>query len=415
MLKRVVITGLGTINPLGHNVETFWEQIINGKSGAAAIKRFDASLFRTKFACEIKDYDAAAFLDRTEIKRTDLFTQYALIASDQAIADSGFNKELIDPFDIGVIWGSGQGGMETFEEQVTEYVLGGRQPRFSPFFVSKLIANMASGMISIRNGFMGINFTTVSACATSNTAIMDAYNYIRLGMARIVVTGGSEAPITPASVGGFCAMKAMSSKNDDPEHACRPFDVSRDGFVMGEGAGALVLEEYEHAVKRGAKIYGEVTGAAMTADAYHMTATHPEGAGAAKAMALALQQAGLNIGKVDYLNLHATSTPVGDLSELKAVLDLTRNEKHKMQLSATKSMTGHLLGAAGAIEAIICLLAIRDGIVPPTINTTEVDPGVPQNLNLVLNESVSTPVKVAMSNTFGFGGHNATVVFAGLN
>ena len=415
MLKRVVITGLGTINPLGHNVETFWEQIINGKSGAAAIKRFDASLFRTKFACEIKDYDAAAFLDRTEIKRTDLFTQYALIASDQAIADSGFNKELIDPFDIGVIWGSGQGGMETFEEQVTEYVLGGRQPRFSPFFVPKLIANMTSGMISIRNGFMGINFTTVSACATSNTAIMDAYNYIRLGMARIIVTGGSEAPITPASVGGFCAMKAMSSKNDDPEHACRPFDVSRDGFVMGEGAGALVLEEYEHAVKRGAKIYGEVTGAAMTADAYHMTATHPEGAGAAKAMALALQQAGLNIGKVDYLNLHATSTPVGDLSELKAVLDLARNEKHKMQLSATKSMTGHLLGAAGAIEAIICLLAIRDGIVPPTINTTDVDPGVPQNLNLVLNESISTPVKVAMSNTFGFGGHNATVVFAGLN
>lgn len=415
MLKRVVITGLGTINPLGHDVETFWEQIIKGKSGAAAIKRFDASLFRTKFACEIKDYNATNFLDRADIKRTDLFTQYALIASDQAIADSGFNKDLIDPFDIGVIWGSGQGGMETFEEQVTEYVVGERQPRFSPFFVPKLIANMASGMISIRNGFMGINFTTVSACATSNTAIMDAYNYIRLGMARIIITGGSEAPITPASVGGFCAMKAMSTRNDAPEQACRPFDASRDGFVMGEGAGALVLEEYEHAVKRGAKIYGEVTGAAMTADAYHMTATHPEGAGASKAMGLALEQAGLQISDVDYLNLHATSTPVGDLSELKAVLNLTRNEKLKLQLSATKSMTGHLLGAAGAIEAIICLLAIRDGIVPPTINTTEVDPGVPESLNLVLKESLSTPVRVAMSNTFGFGGHNATVVFSGLN
>ena len=415
MLKRVVITGLGTINPLGHDVDTFWEQIISGQSGAADISRFDASRFRTRFACEIKDYHASAFLDKADIKRTDLFTQYALIASDQAIADSGFDRNAIDPFDIGVIWGSGQGGMDTFEEQVTEYALGDGQPRFSPFFVPKLIANMASGMISIRNGFMGINFTTVSACATSNTAIMDAFNYIRLGMAKIIITGGSEAPVTPASVGGFCSMKAMSARNEDPAHACRPFDVSRDGFVMGEGAGALVLEDYDHAVKRGARIYGEITGAAMTADAYHMTATHPEGAGAAKAMELALGQAGLTIGEIDYLNLHATSTPVGDLSELKAVLRLTKNEKHKLKLSATKSMTGHLLGAAGAIEAIICLLSIRDGIVPPTINTVTVDPGVPESLDLVLKESRSLPVNVAMSNTFGFGGHNATVIFSRLN
>lgn len=415
MLKRVVITGMGTINPLGHDVKTFWERIIKGKSGAANISRFDASRFRTRFACEIKDYAASAFLDKADIKRTDLFTQYALIASDQAIADSGFDKTVIDPFDIGVIWGSGQGGMDTFEEQVTEYALGDGQPRFSPFFVPKLIANMASGMISIRNGFMGINFTTVSACATSNTAIMDAFNYIRLGMAKIIITGGSEAPVTSASVGGFCSMKAMSTRNDDPEHACRPFDISRDGFVMGEGAGALVLEDYDHAISRGARIYGEITGAAMTADAYHMTATHPEGAGAAKAMELALAQANMSISDVDYLNLHATSTPVGDLSELKAILRLTKGERHKLLLSATKSMTGHLLGAAGSIEAIICLLAIRDGIVPPTINTENVDPGVPASLGLVLKESRQAPVRTAMSNTFGFGGHNATVVFSAMN
>ncbi len=411
MLHRVVITGIGALTPIGHDVPTFWQNIIAGQSGAATIARFDASLFRTHFACELKDFTASAYLSHGDIKRTDRFTQYALIASDQAIKDSGFDFQKMDPFDVGVIWGSGQGGMETFEEQVTEYVLGNGQPRFSPFFVPKLIANMASGMISLRNGYMGINYTTVSACATSNTALMDAFTYIRLGKAKIIVSGGSEAPITPASFGGFSAMKAMSTRNDEPTTASRPFDVHRDGFIMGEGAGALILEEYEHAVKRGAHIYGEITGASMTADAYHMTATHPEGLGALKAMQLALDESGITIADVDYLNTHATSTPVGDLSEIKAVTKLTNNEKTKLHISATKSMTGHLLGAAGAIEAIICLLAMRDSVIPATINTTELDPAIPAQLNIVLGEPVSTPVNVTMSNTFGFGGHNGIVVF----
>ncbi len=411
MLHRVVITGIGALTPIGHDVPTFWQNIVAGQSGAATITRFDASLFRTHFACELKDFTASSYLSHGDIKRTDRFTQYALIAADQAIKDSGFDFQKMDPFDVGVIWGSGQGGMETFEEQVTEYVLGNGQPRFSPFFVPKLIANMASGMISLRNGYMGINYTTVSACATSNTALMDAFTYIRLGKAKIIVSGGSEAPITPASFGGFSAMKAMSTRNDEPATASRPFDVNRDGFIMGEGAGALILEEYEHAVKRGAHIYGEITGASMTADAYHMTATHPEGLGALKAMQLALDESEITIADVDYLNTHATSTPVGDLSEIKAVTKLTNNEKTKLHISATKSMTGHLLGAAGAIEAIICLLAMRDSVIPPTINTTELDPAIPSQLNIVLGESLSTPVNVTMSNTFGFGGHNGIVVF----
>ncbi|MGF7041242.1 beta-ketoacyl-ACP synthase II [Mucilaginibacter lappiensis] len=411
MLKRVVVTGLGALTPLGNKVKDFWENVVAGKSGAARITHFDPSLFRTQFACELKDFNASDFLDRADLKRTDPFTQYALVASDEAIKDSGFEFNTMDPFDVGVIWGSGQGGMETFEEQVTGYVQGDGHPRFSPFFVPKLITNMASGMISIRNGYMGINYTTVSACATSNTAIMDAFNYIRLGKAKIIITGGSEAPITPASFGGFSSMKAMSARNDDPQAASRPFDVNRDGFVMGEGAGALVLEEYEHAVKRGAFIYGEVRGAAMTADAYHMTSTHPEGLGAAKGMQLALQEAGAAITDVDYLNMHATSTHVGDLSELKAILALTKGEKNKIQIGATKSMTGHLLGAAGAIEAIISLLAMRDSIIPPTINTTTLDPAVPHSLNIVLNEAIDYQVNLTMSNTFGFGGHNGIVVF----
>ncbi|WP_040299267.1 beta-ketoacyl-ACP synthase II [Arcticibacter svalbardensis] len=414
MLNRVVITGLGALTPLGNNIATFWENIIAGKSGAARITRFDPSLFRTQFACELKDFNAADFLDRTEIKRTDPFTQYALVASDEAIKDSGFDLNKMDPFDVGVIWGTGQGGMETFEEQVEAYALGDGHPRFSPFFVPKLIANMSSGMISIRNGYMGINYTTVSACATSNTAIMDAYNYIRLGKAKIIITGGSEAPITAASVGGFSSMKAMSTQNDAPEQASRPFDVDRDGFVMAEGAGALVLEDYEHAISRGAHIYGELTGAAMTSDAYHMTSTHPEGIGAAKAMQLALQEAGISINEVDYLNMHATSTHVGDISEIKALLSLTGNNKTNMMISATKSMTGHLLGAAGAIEAIICLLSIRDQVIPPTINTENLDPIIPESLNIVLKETIDHKVKVAMSNTFGFGGHNGIVLFQSL-
>lgn len=411
MLNRVVVTGLGALTPLGNNVKTFWKNIVNGKSAAARITHFDPSLFRTQFACELRDLNVAEHLERAEIKRTDPFTQYALIASDEAIKDSGFNLAELDPFEVGVIWGTGQGGMATFEEQVTEYALGDGHPRFSPFFVPKLLANMASGMISIRNGYMGVNYTPVSACATSNTAIMDAFNYIRLGKAKIIITGGSEAPITPASFGGFSSMKAMSARNDDPQHASRPFDVDRDGFVMGEGAGALVLEDYEHAIKRGAHIYGEVTGAAMTADAYHMTATHPEGLGAARAMQMALKESGISIADVDYLNMHATSTPVGDLSEIKALLAVSNNADLKMQISSTKSMTGHLLGAAGAIEAIISLLSIRDQIIPPTINTEVLDPAIPKNLNIVLKESINHKVKVAMSNTFGFGGHNGIVIF----
>lgn len=411
MLHQVVITGIGALTPIGHGVATFWQNVVAGQSGAAPITRFDAHLFRTQFACELKEYKATAYLSHADIKRTDRFTQYALIAADEAIADSGFEVQQMDPFDIGVIWGSGKGGMETFEEQVTGYVEGHQQPRFSPFFAPKLIANMASGMISIRHGLMGINYTTVSACSTSNTALMDAFTYIRLGKAKIIVSGGSEAPITPASVGGFSAMKALSTRNEDPAHACCPFDVHRDGFVMGEGAGALVLEELEHARQRGATIYGELVGAAMTADAYHMTATHPEGVGAAKAMQLALAEAGLDIQAVDYLNMHATSTPVGDLSEIKAIQRLAGSQTLKLKISATKSMTGHLLGAAGAIEAIICLLAMRDGVIPPTINTTQLDPAIPAGLSVVLGEPIQASVKTAMSNTFGFGGHNGIVVF----
>jgi 3-oxoacyl-[acyl-carrier-protein] synthase II len=317
----------------------------------------------------------------------------------------------MDPFDIGVIWGSGQGGMQTFEDQVKEFATGDGTPRFSPFFVSKLIANMASGMISIKYGFMGINYATVSACSTSNTAFMDALSYIRLGKAKIIIAGGSEAPITMASVGGFTAMKAMSTRNDDPRSASRPFDVDRDGFVMGEGAGALVLEEYEHARDRGAHIYAELAGAAMTADAYHMTATHPEGAGAHRAMQDALKDAGITTDEVDYLNVHATSTPVGDISEILAVVKLFGEAPGNLVISATKSMTGHLLGAAGAIEAIACISSIRDGVIPPTINTKHLDPTIPGTLNIQLGEAMELPVNVAMSNTFGFGGHNGIVVF----
>ncbi|WCT14774.1 beta-ketoacyl-ACP synthase II [Mucilaginibacter jinjuensis] len=411
MLKRVVVTGLGALTPIGNDVKSFWQNIVAGKSGASRITKFDPSLFRSQVACELKDFNAADFIDRADLKRTDSFTQYAFVATDEAIKDSGFDFSKMDPFDVGVIWGSGQGGMETFEEQVTGYATGDGHPRFNPFFIPKMLVNMASGMVSLRNGYMGINYTTVSACATSNTAIMDAFNYIRLGKAKIIVTGGSEAPITQASFGGFSSMKAMSTNNTDPEHASRPFDVNRDGFVMGEGAGALVLEEYEHAKARGAHIYAEVTGAAMTADAYHMTATHPEGLGAAKAMDLALTESGLTIADVDYLNMHATSTPVGDLSELKAILNLTKGEKNNMQISATKSMTGHLLGAAGAIEAIVCLMSIKDQVIPPTINTEVLDPAIPDSLNIVLKEAISHKVDVTMSNTFGFGGHNGIAVF----
>jgi 3-oxoacyl-[acyl-carrier-protein] synthase II len=410
-MKRVVITGLGALTPIGNNLESFWTSMKEGKSGAARITKFDPGAFRTHFACELKDFDATAYLDRGDIKRTDPFTQYALIASDEAIHDSGIDFNTMDPFDTGVIWGSGQGGMLTFEEQVIEYAEGGRNPRFSPFFIPKLITNMASGMISMRHKLMGINYTTVSACSTSNTALMDAFNYIRWGKAKVIISGGSEAPITEASFGGFSAIKAMSTRNDDPAAASRPFDRDRDGFVMGEGAGALVLEELGHAVKRGAKIYAEVVGAASTADAYHMTATHPEGLGALRGMQLALEDAGLNASDVDYMNAHATSTPVGDISEVKAMQKLFGSGLQKVLVSSTKSMTGHLMGAAGAAEAIACIMAIHDGVIPPTINTQNLDEQIPPDMQIVTGSATDHPVNVAMSNTFGFGGHNGIVLF----
>lgn len=414
-LKRAVITGLGALTPIGNNIADYWKNLTTGISGAARITRFNPERFRTQFACELKDYDPTAWLDRNDIRKTDPFTQYALIAAQQAVDDAKLDFSTMDPFDTGVIWGSGQGGMQTFEEQVKEYTLGGFNPRFNPFFVPKFITNMASGMISIRFGLMGINYTTVSACATSNTAIMDALNYIRLGKAKVIITGGSEAPVTEASIGGFCAMKAMSSRNDDPATASRPFDVTRDGFIMGEGAGALVLEEYEHAIARGAHIYAEVVGASMTADAYHMTATHPEGLGALRAMQNALGEAGLKPEDVDYLNGHATSTPVGDLSEIAAITKLFGEDPKHLSISATKSMTGHLLGAAGAIEAIAAVLSIKHGIIPPTINTTELDKAIPATMPIVLGKAIEKKVRVAMSNTFGFGGHNGIVLFREVN
>ena len=410
-MKRVVITGMGALTPIGKNVPTFWNNLTRGKSGAGRITKFDPSHFRTQIACELKDFDPSLYLDKAEIKRTDPFTQYALVVAGEAIKDSGLDFSGMDPYDAGVIWGSGQGGMLTFEQQVQEYALGDGHPRFSPFFVPKLIANMASGMISIKYGLMGINYTTVSACATSNTAIMDAFNYIRWGKAKVMITGGSEAPITEASVGGFSAMKAMTTRNDDPQGACRPFDTARDGFLMGEGAGALVLEEYEHALRRGARIYAELSGAAMTADAWHMTATHPEGLGASKAMELALQDAGLLPQDVDYLNAHATSTTVGDLSELKAIARLFGADASRLHISATKSITGHLLGAAGAIEAIACVLSIYHSLIPPTINLENPDPEIPEGLRVITGQAIEKEVNVAMSNTFGFGGHNGIVVF----
>lgn len=409
-MKRVVITGLGTINPLGNDVDTFWKSSIEGKSSIGNITRFEASKFRTQIAAEIKDFEPEKYLERNEIKRSDLFTQYALYCASQAIADSGLNLAGIDPFDIGVIWGVGQGGMETFETEVENYVTGNYTPRFSPFFVPRLIVNMASGMISMKFGLQGINYTTVSACATSNTAIMDAFNYIRWGKAKVFVTGGSEAPITPASIGGFSAMKAMSTRNSDPSTSSRPFDQNRDGFVMGEGAGALILEEYEHAQKRGAKIYAELAGASMTADAYHMTSPHPEGIAASKAMQLAMDEAKINAAELDYLNLHATSTLVGDIAELKAV-ERTFKGSENLWVSATKSMTGHLLGAAGAIEAILAIKSIQENIIPPTINIEKLDITIPKDIQIVQKLPMQKDIKTAMSNAFGFGGHNSALVF----
>ncbi|HEY8934558.1 MAG TPA: beta-ketoacyl-ACP synthase II [Cyclobacteriaceae bacterium] len=409
--RRVVVTGLGALTPLGNTAPEFWNNLIEGKSGAALITKFDTTKFKTKFACEVKGYDPLNHFEKTEVKKLDPFAQYALVTATEAINDAAFDMEKLDKTRVGVIWGSGNGGFHTFQQEMIEFGRGDGTPRINPYFIPKVIVDIASGWISIKYGFMGPNFTTVSACATSTTAIIDAMNYIRWGKADVIVTGGSEAAVNEAGIGGFGAMKALSTRNDDPSTASRPFDVDRDGFVMGEGGCALVLEEYEHAKARGAKIYAEVAGGGMSADAYHLTATHPEGLGAMLGMRWALEDAGLKPSDVDYLNPHATSTPVGDLSEMKAVIKLFGEKPDHLHLSATKSATGHLLGGAGAIEALISIKAIHEDIIPPTINTKTVDPEMPQGLNLVIGQKFKKKVNVALSNTFGFGGHNASAVF----
>lgn len=410
-MKRAVITGLGALTPIGNNVPDFWNALINGVSGAAPITRFDTSKYKTRFACEVKNFDPLTVLDKAEVRKNDLFSLFALAAVDEAIKDARLDFDTLDRTRIGVIWGSGQGGMTTFEEQLHEFHKGDGTPRFNPYLIPKMITNIAAGVISIKYNLQGINYGTVSACASSNTAMVDALNYIRWGKANMVITGGSEAPLSPGPFGGFSAMKAMSTRNDDCATASRPFDKDRDGFVMGEGAGALVIEELEHALQRGATIYAELAGGAMTGDAYHLSATHPEGEGAYRAMKLALEDAGLTINDVQYINTHATSTPVGDLSEITAVTRLFGESAPNVKISATKSMTGHLLGGAGAVEGIASVLAIKNGIIPPTINTTELDPKIPAGLGIVTGKAVHHTVNVAMSNTFGFGGHNAIAVF----
>ena len=409
--RRIVITGIGTINPLGHNVEEYFTNLENGVSGAGPITRFDASLFKTQFACEVKNYDAGVHFDRKEVRKYDLYTQYALIATEQAMKDSGLDLEKIDKEMAGVIWASGIGGLETFYQEVKGFVEGGLVPRYSPFFIPKMIADIAAGYISMKYGFMGPNYCTVSACASSNHAMIDAFNYIRLGKADIFITGGSEAAVNPPGVGGFNAMQALSTRNDDPQRASRPFDVSRDGFVLGEGAGALIFEEYEHAKARGAKIYAEVIGGGLSADAYHFTAPHPEGLGARKSMLDAIKDAGIQPTDIDYINTHGTSTPVGDPAEIKGIFATFGDHAYRMNISSTKSMTGHLLGAAGAIEALACIMVLGRGVIPPTINVEERDPEIDPKLNLTLGKAQKRDVKYAMSNTFGFGGHNTTVIF----
>ena len=407
--KRVVITGLGTINPLGNSIEEYWEGLKNGVSGADFITKMNIDLHKTKFACEVKNFDPTDYMERKEVRKYDLYTQYALATSQQAIDDSGLDLELMDRDRAGVIWGAGIGGLQTFYEEVRAYNLD--RPKFNPYFIPKMIANIAGGMISIRYGFRGPNFTTVSACASSSHAMIEALNYIRLGKADIFITGGSEAAINDAGLCGFNSMRALSTRNDDPKTASRPFDKDRDGFVMGEGSGALIFEEYEHAVARGAKIYAEVAGGGMSADAYHMTAPDPEGKGAFLVMKWALEDAGIKPQDIDYINVHGTSTPLGDIAEPKAILKNFGEHAYKMSISSTKSMTGHLLGAAGAIEGIASVLAIQNQLIPPTINHFTDDPEIDSNLDFTFNVSKQRNVKYAMSNTFGFGGHNATVIF----
>lgn len=410
-LKRVVVTGLGAITPIGNNITEFWEGLKNGVSGAATITKFDASKFRTTFACEIKNYDPLKYFDRKEVKKLDLYAQFALICTDEAMNDSGIDLEKINHNKAGVIWGSGIGGIDTLTQEVKEYIKGGEIPKFNPFFIPKMISDIAAGHISMKYNFRGPNFTTVSACASATNAIIDAFNYIRLGKAEIMITGGSEASINEAGLGGFTAMKAVSARNDDPKTASRPFDVDRDGFVMGDGGGAIILEEYEHAVKRGAHIYAEMVGGGLSADAHHLTAPHPEGEGAALVMQNALDDAGLKPEDVDYINVHGTSTPLGDIAEPMAIQKVFKEHAYHLSISATKSMTGHLLGAAGAIEAIASILAIKYGIVPPTINLFNLDPNIDARFDFTPNKAKQRDLKVALSNTFGFGGHNASVIF----
>jgi 3-oxoacyl-[acyl-carrier-protein] synthase II len=410
-LKRVVVTGLGALTPIGNNVAEFWNNLSSGVSGAAPITRFDASKFKTKFACEIKNFDPFTYLDRKEGRKLDPFAQYALISSDEAVKDSGLDLSKINLDRAGVIWGSGIGGLLTFQEEVVGFAKGDGTPRFNPFFIPKMIADLSAGHISIKYGFRGPNFVTVSACASSTNSLVDAFNYIRLGKADIFISGGSEAAVTEAGIGGFNAMKALSERNDSPQTASRPFDKDRDGFVLGEGAGALILEELEHARARGARIYAELIGGGMSADAHHITAPHPEGLGAKNVMINALTDANIDASEVDYINVHGTSTPLGDLSETSAIQKVFGEQAYKLNISSTKSMTGHLLGAAGAIEAITSILAIKNQLVPPTINHFTDDESFDPKLNFTFNKAQKRDIRVALSNTFGFGGHNFSVIF----
>ncbi len=412
-MKRVVVTGLGTLSPIGLNIKEYLEGLQKGASGATPITQFDATNFKTRFACELKDFKAEDYLDRREVRRLDKFAQYALISTEEAIRDSGLDQRLdqLDLDRIGVIWGSGIGGLRSLEKEIEAFITGDGTPRYNPFMIPKMIIDIAAGHISIKYGFRGINYGTVSACASSTHAISNAFDFIRLGRNDIIVTGGSEASISKASVGGFNAMKALSTRNDDYLTASRPFDHDRDGFVLGEGGGCLVLEELEHAKKRGAKIYAEIIGGGATADAHHITAPHPEGVGAAKVMRIALKDAQIDAGQVDYINVHGTSTPLGDVAEIKAIQEVFGDQAYRMNISSTKSMIGHLLGAAGALESIACILAINHNFAPPTINHFTDDPNIDPKLNLTFNEAQERTVNVALSNTFGFGGHNASAIF----
>lgn len=413
LLKRVVVTGLGAVTPLGNTVDAYWQSLLKGVSGADYITKFNATKFRTTFACEIKGFDPLNYLEKGQLRRMDLFSHYAIAASDEAIAQAQLQQETLDKDRIGVIWCSGIGGLNTLEEGVKSYLASGgtSNPRFSPFFVPKMILDIASGHISMRNGYRGLNFSVVSACASSTNGLIDAFNYIRLGKADAIVVGGSEAAVTEAGIGGFAAMRALSTRNDDPQTASRPFDTGRDGFVLGEGAGAIILEEYEHAIKRGVPIYAEMIGGGLSADAYHLTKPHPEGLGATKVMQNALEDAQITASEINYINVHGTSTPLGDLSEAKAIQKVFGEAAYQMNISSTKSMTGHLLGATGAIEAIACIKAIQEDIVPPTINHFEIDAELDKNLNFTFNKAQKRTVNAALSNTFGFGGHNASVIF----